>query len=77
VCLADVAVEGFEIEGQFAEILRLKSAHLQFDGDQAIEPAMEEQQIQREIAATDLQRILRTDEAEIAAQLDQKVFQLV
>jgi hypothetical protein len=53
VCLADVAIQGLEIEGEFAEIFRLKSAHLQFDGDQAIETAMEEQQVQREISVTE------------------------
>jgi hypothetical protein len=36
---------------------------------------MEEQQVQREIAPTDLQRILAAHEAEIAPQLDQKVLE--
>src|SRR5260370_24519488 len=38
---------------------------------------MEEEQVQGKIPATDLHGILRSNEAEIASQLDQKVLQLV
>ena len=45
---ADVAIERFQVEIQLAEVFRLKLTHLQLNRDQAVETAVEEEQIQRE-----------------------------
>ncbi len=57
------------------ELFRLETADLQLDGHQAVEAAMEEQQVEGEVPATDLQRVFGADEAEVAAQLDEKVLE--
>jgi hypothetical protein len=62
--LAHVAVEGFEVELQLAEVLGLELVHFQFDGDQTVQTAMEEQEIEREVPPADLDGVLRTDKAE-------------
>ena len=38
---------------------------------------MEKQQIERKVAAADLQRVFGPDETKVAAQLDQKILQTV
>ena len=68
-----VAVQRFEVEAELAEILRLKPSDFEFEGDQAIEAAVEKEQVEREVAAADLDREFGADEAEIAAELDQEV----
>ena len=46
-------------------------------GDQnPTQAAVKEQEVKGEVLASDLQRILGTDKAEVAPQLDQKVLQL-
>ena len=45
------------------------------NGDQAVEPTVKEQQIQREVAPAHLHGVLAADEAEIAPELDQKIFE--
>lgn len=52
-----IPIERFEIKAQLAQILRLKSPDLQLDGDQTIQPAMEEKKIKRKVPPADLQRI--------------------
>ena len=71
-----IAVEGFEVEAELAEVFRLEAADLELDGDEAVQAAMEEQQIEREIPPADLERELGADEAEVAAQLDEEVAEL-
>jgi hypothetical protein len=63
-------------KSQFPKILRLESRDLQFNGNEAIEAAMEEQQIEREVLSSTLYWIFRADEAKITAQFNQKLFQL-
>ena len=73
---ANVAVEGFEVELQLAKVLRLKLVDLQVEGHQGVESPVEEEQVQEKIAAPDLKRILAADEAEIAAEFHEKLFEL-
>ena len=70
--LARVAVEGFEVEPQLAQVLGLETAHLQLDGDQAIEAPVKEQQVECEVPAANQHRLLGTDETKVAAKFDQK-----
>jgi len=51
VWLADVSIQRFEVEVELAEMLGLKSVDLQLDGDEAIQPAVKEQKVQRKVAA--------------------------
>lgn len=67
VCFADVTIKGFEVERQLANVFRLEFVNLQFDGDQALKPTVEQQQVDGEVAFANLERILFADEAEIAA----------
>ena len=67
VRLLHVAVEGLQVEFQFAEMLRLELAYLYFESNQGVECSVEEQQIESEIPSADLERILAADEAEVAA----------
>ena len=76
VGLFRIAVEGFEIEAELAEVFRLEAADLEFDGDEAVQAAVEEEEIEREIPPADLERELGADEAEIAAQLDEEIAEL-
>jgi hypothetical protein len=55
----------------------LNRIYLQFNGNETVEVAMKEQEIQREILIPDLQRILRTHKAEVTTELDQKILQLI
>ena len=59
VGLADIAVKGFEVEVEFAEVLGLEAGDLEFDGDEAVQPAVEEEQIEREVLPADLDRDTR------------------
>lgn len=68
VRLAVVAVEGFEVEVQLAEVAGFESGGLEFYGDEAIQAAMEEEEIDRKILSADLDGIFRADEAKIAAE---------
>ena len=76
VGFADVAVEGLEIQAQLAQVLRFEPADLQLDGDQGVEAPVEEQQVEREVPAADLKRILRPHETEVAAQFDHEIPEL-
>ena len=67
--LLEIAVEGFEVEIELAEVLRLELFELQLEGDEAVEGAVEEQEVEREVAPADLERDLAAEEAEVAAQL--------
>ena len=49
VRFAHVPVEGFEVELQFAQILRLELIYLEFNGHETVEAAMEEEQVEGEI----------------------------
>ena len=76
VGLADVAVEGFKVELHLPEVLGLELFNFEIDRDQAVESAMKEQQIDKEVAIADLKWIITADKAEIAAEFDQKLLEL-
>ena len=40
-----VSIQRLQVETQLTQILRLETPHLQFDGDQTIQAAMEKQQV--------------------------------
>jgi hypothetical protein len=66
VRLLHVAVQRLEIEFQLAEVLGLELANFQFYGDQGIKRPVEEEQIEGEVPAADLQRVLAADVARVA-----------
>ena len=70
--LAHVAVEGVKVKVELAQVLGLKGGYLQFNRQQAIEAAMEEQQVEREILTADLHRVFGADVAEVAPQFGQE-----
>jgi hypothetical protein len=79
VCVrfTDVAVEGFEVKLQLAEVLGLEAADLELNGDEAVQSTVKEEQIKGEVAVADLERILRADEAEIAAHFVDEIVELI
>ena len=72
-----VAVECLQIELQLAQVLGLELDDLQFEGDQAVERPVEEEQVEHEVPPADLDRVLAADEAEVAAELDQELLELL
>ncbi len=77
VRLLHVAVEGFQVELELAEVLRLELDDLEFKRDQAIERPVEEEQVECKISSADLDRVMTADEAEVAAKFDQEVLELL
>jgi hypothetical protein len=75
--LLDVAIEGFQVELKLAEMLGLELDDLELECDQAIERPVEEEEIEGEIPSANLDRVLATDVAEIAAELDQELLELL
>ena len=73
VRLLHVAVEGLQVELELAEVLGLELVDLQFEGDQAVERPVEEEQVEGEVPPADLERVLAADEAEVAAEFDQEL----
>ena len=71
--LAVIAVEGLEVEVELAKVFGLETVHLQFDGDEAVEAAMEEQQIECEVATAYLYGIFGADETEVAPEFDEEL----
>ena len=63
-----ITVEGFEVELQLAKVFGLELVYLQLDGDEAVQPTMKEQEVERKIPSPDLHRVFGADKAEIAAQ---------
>ena len=61
---------------ELSQVLGFEPIHLQFDRDQAVQAAVKEQQVEREITSADLHRELRADEAEITAEFDHEGAQL-
>ena len=73
---AVIPVEGFEVEVELAEVFWSECADFEFDGDEAIQAAMKKEQIEGKILSADLEWMLGTDEAEIAAQLGDEAAQI-
>jgi len=73
---AVVAVEGFEVEIELAEVGRLEAGGLELDGDEAIQPAMKEKQVQSKILPAHLERVFGADKAKIPPQLGDEAPQI-
>ncbi len=74
--LFHIAVEGFEIELELAEVLGLELFDFQFDADKSVQCPVEEEKVDCEVAATDLERILAANKAKISTEFDQELFEL-
>ena len=72
VGFAHVAIKGFEIEFQLAEVRGLEFVDLQLERDEALQLAVIEEQVEVEILAADLQQILLADKGEIAAKFEEE-----
>ena len=75
--LLHVPVEGLQIELEFAKVFRLKLDDLEFKRDQAVECAIEEEQIEFKVSSANLDRVMTADVAEVAAELDQELLELL
>ena len=58
VRLLHVPVERLQVELQLTQVLGLELHHLELEGDQGIEGPVEEEQVDDEIPAADLDRVL-------------------
>jgi hypothetical protein len=72
VGLLHVAVERLDVERELSEIGGLELLDLQFEGDEALQLTVEENEVDREVLVTDLHGVLRADEAEVAAQFSEE-----
>ena len=77
VRLLHVPVEGLQVELQLTKMFGLELDDLELESDQGVERPVEEQQVEGEIPPADLERVLAADEAEVAAQLDQELLELL
>ena len=68
VLLLHVAIEGFDVEAQLSKVLGFEPADLEFEGDEASEASVKEQEVYREVLVAHLDRVFGTDETEIAAE---------
>ena len=62
----------FEVEFEFAEVLGFEFLDLQLEGHEALQFPVEKKEVEAEILAADLKKVLLAHEAEIAAQLDEE-----
>ena len=69
-------VQPSQIELHLALVFRFEGAQFQVDGDQALELAIEEKEVNIEVIGIYLNPFLTGDEAESDAQLQEKEFQL-
>jgi len=69
VRLLHIAVERLEVKVQLPEVCGLELADLELEGDQAGQAPVEEHQVDGEVLVPDLDRVLGSDEAEVAAEL--------
>ena len=77
VRLLHVAVEGLQVELEFAQVFRLELDDLEFKRDQAIERPVEEEQVECKVPPADLDRVMAADVAEVAAEFDQELLELL
>ncbi len=70
--LLHVAVERLDVERELAEVGGLELVDLQLEGDEALQPAVEEHEVDREVLVADLHGVLRADEAEVATELGEE-----
>lgn len=75
--LFHVPVESFQVELEFAQVFRLELFDLEFKCHEAVERPVEEQQVDDEVTAADLDRVLAPNEAEVAAEFVQELLELL
>lgn len=75
--LPHIAVERLEVEAQLPEVFGRELADLELDGDQAAQASVEEHQIDGEVLVPDLDRVLGSDEAEVASELGDEAAEVI
>ena len=70
VGFADNAVEGFEVEFEFAEVLGLEGFYLPFEGNERWQTARVKEEVETKIFVADLAQVFLADEAKVAAEFD-------
>ena len=63
-----VAVQRFEVEFEFAEVFGLEFVDFEFEIDEAVEGAVEEEQVEAEIASAYLDGVFAADVAKVASE---------
>ena len=63
ICLANIAIEGFQVEIQLPEVLRFELACFELHFNQAGKATVKEQQVEREVLAADLELHLAPDKS--------------
>jgi hypothetical protein len=71
----DVSIEGLQIKLQLAQIFGLEFVDFEFKGDEALEFAVVEEEVDEKVAVADLEAIFLAEEAEVAAQFEDEVFE--
>jgi len=77
VRVAQVVVDPGDVEAELAGVLRDELVDLEFDDDEAGLGPVEEQQVDVEVVAVDLEVVLPTDEGKAMAELKQERLQPV
>jgi len=72
VLVTQVVLDPGEVEPELAGVLRLEAADLEFDHDEAGLGPVEEQQVDVEVVAVDLEVVLPANEREAVAELEQE-----
>lgn len=71
-----VAVQGFEVEVEFAEVFGLEFVDFEFEVHKAVEGTVEEEQVEAEIASADLDEVFAADVTEVASEFDEELAEL-
>jgi len=69
----DLFVQGCTVELGLAHVFRLELADLQLGGHEALQAAVEKEQVDVERVGSDGQRVFFTDEREVAAEFEEEV----
>jgi hypothetical protein len=72
----DVAVGGFEVEAELPRVGGLKVLCLEFEGDKATEPPVEEEQVDEEVTRADLKPTVLADDAQLSAEFEAELLQV-
>lgn len=73
VRLLVIAVKGFELEFELAEVFGLEFVNFEFEVDKAVERAVEEEEVEPEIASADLDEVFAADVAKVASEFDEEL----
>jgi hypothetical protein len=72
-----VAVKGFKLEFEFAKVLGLEFVGFQLEIDEAVEGAVEEEEVEAKIASADLDEVFASDVTEVASEFDEELAELL